>query len=77
MPLLLDSLDQHMYASESQNSIPSQIPRYTPRLVSRIDYGFDQCSVLSFVIKKCFVFIYGERVYIGLIIQMYFMQIYF
>ena len=45
--------------------MPSHISRYTPRLVTRIDFGFDQCSVVSFVIKKLFFqFIYGERVYI-------------
>ena len=64
MPWLLDFLDQPMYASESQNSIPSQIPRYTPRLVSRIDYGFDQCSVVSFVIKKVFcIYLWWKSVY--------------
>ena len=37
----------------------------TPRLVSMVDYGFDQWSIVSFVIKKLFcVIIYGETVYI-------------
>ena len=36
-----------------------------PRLMSMVDYGFDQWSVLRFVFKKLFcVLIYGERVYI-------------
>ena len=47
-----------------QNPIPSHILRYTLRLVSWIDYSFEQWSVVSFAIKKPFVFIYGERVYI-------------
>ena len=49
MPWLLNSLD---------------LPRYvwfrmmTPRLVSMVDYGFDQWSVVSFVIKKLFVYLF-------------------
>ena len=48
MPWLLNSLD---------------LPRYvwfrmvTPRLLSMVDYGFDQWSVVSFVIKKLFMYL--------------------
>ena len=31
--------------------------------MSRVDYGFNQWSVVSFVIKKLCVLIYGETVY--------------
>ena len=37
----------------------------TPRLMSMVDYGFDQWLVLRFVFKKPFcVLIFGKRVYI-------------
>ena len=54
-----------------QNPIPSCILRYTLRLVSRIDYSFDQWSVVSFVIKKPFVYLFMEKECIYLVIQMY------
>ena len=61
-----------------QNPISGDIPICTPGLVSKIDYGFDQWSVLSFVIKKFFVYLFmKEWECIYLVIQMYFMQIYF
>ena len=60
-----------------QNPISSDIPRWTPRLVSKIDYGFDQWSVVSFVIKKLFVYLFMVKECIYLAIQMYLMQIYF
>ena len=50
MPWLLDSLDLHRYSSESKK-------RCTWRLVSRVDFGFDQWPVVSFVIKKLFVYL--------------------
>ena len=60
-----------------QNAIPSHKPRYTPRLVSSIDYDFDQWLVVNFPIKTPFyVFIYGKKC-ICLFIHMCFMQIYF
>ena len=60
-----------------QNAIPSHKPRYTPRLVCSIDYGFDQWLVVNFVIKNPFyVFIYGKKC-ICLFTHMCFMQIYF
>ena len=74
MPLLLDSLEQPRYESEPH------IQRYTQMhvpLVSKIDYGFDQRSVVSFVIKKLFVYLFMVKECIYLVIQMYFMQIYF
>ena len=43
--------------------LPSQ-RNDTHRLMSRVDYGFNQWSVVSFVIKKLCVLIYGETVYI-------------
>ena len=72
MPWILDSLDQPRYGSESND-----IPRCTPSLVSKIDYGFDQWSVVSFVIKKLFVYLFMVKECIYLVTQMYFMQIYF
>ena len=51
--------------------------KVTPRLVSRVDYGFDQWSVVSFVIKKFFVYLFMVKQCIYLVIRMYFMQIYF
>ena len=66
MPWLLDSLDLSRYGSKSKE-------KYTPRLVSRIDYGFDQKSVVSFVIKKLFVYQFMVKQCIYLVIQMYFM----
>ena len=79
------SLELHFYAliigffrlGTVQNPISSDIPRCTPRLVSKIDYGFDQWSVVSFVIKKLFVYLFMVKECIYLVIQMYFKQIYF
>ena len=45
MPRLLDFLEQSRYSSESKKT-------YTTRLMSRVDCGFDQWSVKSFVIKE-------------------------
>ena len=57
-----------------QNAIPNHKPRYTPRLVSSIDYGFDQWLVVNFAIKTPFyVFIYGKKC-ICLFIHMCFMK---
>ena len=53
-----------------QNPLYSDIPRCTSRLVSKIDYGFDQWSVVSFVIKKLFVYLFIVK-------ELHFMQIYF
>ena len=72
MPWLLDSLDQPRHGSES-----SDIPRCTHRLISKIDYSSDQWSVVSFVIKKLFLYLFMVKECIFLVIQMYFMQIYF
>ena len=59
-----------------QNPISSDIPRCTPRLVCKIGYGFGQWSGVSFVIKKLvYLFMVKECIY--LVMQMYFMQIYF
>ena len=38
----------------------------THQLMSRVEYGFNQCSVVSFVIRKLCVLIYGETVHIYL-----------
>ena len=70
MPCLLDYLDMPRYGSESKS-------RYTPRLVSRFDYDFDQWSVVNFVIKKLCVYLFTTKQCIYLVIEMYFMQIYF
>ena len=70
MPWLLDSLDQPRYGSKSH------IQQYTQmhtQVGTKIDYGFDQWSVVSFVFV--YLFILKESIY--LVIQMYFMQIYF
>ena len=60
-----------------QNPISCDIPRYTPRLVSKTDYGFHQWAVVSFVIKKPFVYLFMVKECMYLVIKMYFMQIYF
>ena len=36
----------------------------TPKQVYMVDYGFSQWSVVSFVIKKLIILIYGETVYV-------------
>ena len=59
-----------------QNPISSNIPRCTPRLVCKIGYGFGQWSGVSFVIKKL-VYLFMVKQCIYLVIQVYFMQIYF
>ena len=41
------------------------------------DYGFDQWSFVSFVIKKLFVYLFMVKECTYLVIQVYFMQIYF
>ena len=41
------------------------------------DFGFDQWSVVSFVIKKLWVYYFMMKQCMYLVIQMYFMQIYF
>ena len=55
IPWLLDSLDQPRYGSESHTQPYTQVHN---RLVSSIDYGFDQWSVVSFVAKKVFVYLF-------------------
>ena len=52
---LLDSLDQPRYGSESHTQPYTQVHN---RLVSSIDYGFDQWSAVSFVVKKLFVYLF-------------------
>ena len=47
---VLDSLNMLRYSSESKN-------RYTPRLMSTVDYGFDQWSVVCFVVNKLCVYL--------------------
>ena len=65
MSWLLDSLD-----------LPSR-RKDTHRLMSRVDYGFNQWSVVSFVIRKLYVYLFTVKQCIYLFILMYFMQIYF
>ena len=65
MSWLLDSLD-----------LPSR-RKDTHRLMSRVDYGFNQWSVVSFVIKKLYVYLFMVKQCIYLVILMYSMQIYF
>ena len=65
MSWLLDSLD-----------LPSR-RKDTHRLMSRVDYGFNQWSVVSFVIKKLYVYLFMVKQCTYLFILMYFMQIYF
>ena len=67
---LWDSLGLSRYDSESKK-------RYTLRLVSRVDYDFDQWSLVSFVIKKVYVYLFMVKLCIYLVIQMYFMQMCF
>ena len=49
----------------------------THQLMSRVDYIFNQCSVVSFVIKKLYVYLFMVKQCTYLFILMYFMQIYF
>ena len=65
MSWLLDSLD-----------LPSR-RKDTRRLMSRLDYDFNQWSVLSFVIKKLYVYLFMAKQGMYLVILMYFMQVYF
>ena len=65
MSWLLDSLD-----------LPSR-RKDTHRLMSRVDYGFNQWSVVSFVIKKLYVYLFMVKQCIYLVLFMYFMHIYF
>ena len=65
MSWLLDSLD-----------LPSR-RKDTHWLMSRVDYGFNQWSVVSFVIKKLYLYLFMVDRCIYLVILMYFMQIYF
>ena len=65
MSWLLDSLD------------PSSRRKDTHQLMSRVDYGFNQWSVVSFVIRKLYVYLFTVKQCIYLFILMYFMQIYF
>ena len=70
MPKLLDSLNLPWYSSESKKNI------HPGKLVCTVDYEFDQWSVVSSVIKKlAYLFMMKQCIY--LVIQMYFMQIYF
>ena len=45
----------------------------THQLMSRVDYGFNQWSVVSFVIKKLYVYLFMVKQCIYLVILMYFM----
>ena len=61
------SLNLHFYALIIGffRSVYLQFRMVTPRLVSIVDYCFDQWSIVRFVIKKLFcVIVYGETVYI-------------
>ena len=58
-------------------TISRDIPRCPPNQVYKTDYGFDQWSVVNFVIKKLFVYLFMVKECIYLVMQMYFMQIYF
>ena len=49
----------------------------THRLMSRVDYGFNHWSVVSFVIKKLYVYLFMKKQFRYLVILMHFMQIYF
>ena len=67
---LLDSLDLLRYGSGSKK-------RDTLKLVSRVDYGFDQWSVVSFVIKKFLVYLLIVKQCIYLVTQIYLVQLHF
>ena len=62
---LLDSLD-----------LPSQ-RKDTHRLMFRLDYGFNQWSVVSFAIIKLYVYLFMAKQCMYLVVLMYFMQAYF
>ena len=49
----------------------------THGLMSRVDYDFNQWSVVRFVIKKLYVYLFMVKQCIYLVILMHFMQIYF
>ena len=65
MSWLLDSLDLSGRRKDAH------------RLMSRVDYGFNQWLVVSFVIKKLYVYLFMVKQCIYLVILMYFMQVYF
>ena len=65
MSWLLDSLDLSRRRKDAH------------RLMSRVDYGFNQWLVVSFVIKKLYVYLFMVKQCIYLVILMCFMQIYF
>ena len=46
-------------------------------LMSRVDYGFNQWSFVSFEVKKLYVYLFMVKQCIYLVILMYFMQAYF
>ena len=48
--------------------------KYTNRLMSRVDYGFNQWSVVRFVIKKLYVYLFMVKQCIYLVIHTYFMH---
>ena len=57
--------------------ISSKAWKDTHWLMSRVDYGFDQWSVVIFIIKKLYVYLFIVKQCIYLVTLMYFMQIYF
>ena len=65
------SLDLHFYV------LIIELFRSAVCLVSRVDYGFDQWSVVSFIIKKHFLYLLMVKHCVHLVIQMYLIQIYF
>ena len=66
---LLNSLDMPRYSSESKK-------RYIPRLVFMANYVFDQWSLVRFVIKRLFVYLFLVKQCIYLVVKMYFMKIF-
>ena len=44
--------------------------------MSKLDFGFNQWSVVSFVVKKLYVYLFMVKQCIYLVILMYFMQLY-
>ena len=75
--LCLDYWILQINLGTAQKPISSSMPRCIPRLVSKTDYGFDQWSVVSFVFKKLFAYLFMVKECIYLVLHTYFMQIYF
>ena len=69
-------VSRHMLHTSKCSFMPRR-RKDTHRLMTRPDCGLNQWSVVSFVIKKLYVYLFMVKQCIYLVILMYFMQIYF